>query len=79
MEPTIDGYLYNATIENWFAGEQIVTGTIFGDRKRRFPDGERIHTSYIVEQVKNPRADIFPFAGDVITRNSRYRIINWRK
>ena len=66
--PEIDGVIRNATIEPVPGGDDKfwARGALYGDRKGRFPDGERIHTSYI---VSGPDAD-----GIIRTRNSVYRV-----
>lgn len=59
----IDGVLKNVYFEQIF-NQRIAIGSIYDDRKGRFPDGHVIHTSAINKQED-----------DVIwTRNSVYRI-----
>lgn len=48
---------------------EVITGYISGDREKRFEDGERIHTSYLVREVE---PNVF------LTRSgSLYRVESW--
>lgn len=48
---------------------EFLTGEIFGDTEDRFPDGYRVHTSYITKLID---VDVFE------TRSqSVYRVENW--
>lgn len=49
--------------------KRIACGEIFGDHRRRWPDGTDVYTSYI---VSGPDAD-----GVIRTRNSVYRIASY--
>ena len=64
----IDGVL-----ENWLIsdiGWPAVVGDLYGDRKGRFLEGERVHTSTVEEiDTGEPRE-----GSPVTTRNSLYRL-----
>jgi hypothetical protein len=72
----IDGYLRDAEKEPWLGG--AVSGIVFGDAKGRFEDGTPIRTSLVTEEVKIEGFGGMHFPCDIITRNSRYRILNWK-
>ena len=62
-EPEITATLTNARFIQT-GNRQIVAGTIIGDTRKRFRDGETVYTSEILE-----------VDGDIVTtRNSVYRI-----
>lgn len=46
----IDGVLENAEFDEAF-GNTYLIGTIYGDVSGRFPDGRRIHTSFLVRKI----------------------------
>lgn len=55
-----------ARLEHWWFDGQVMNGAIYGDTRRRWPDGTPIHTSLVLS--KGPWVE-----GDVIqTRNSHY-------
>lgn len=61
---TPDADLHLWTFDDW-GGVRVVRGTVFGDKKNRFDDGDDITTSAVVK-----------VAGDFLhTKNSIYRLI----
>lgn len=64
-KPEIDGVLQDWKIERTLGSNEVIYwGNIYRDRKGRFPDGMRIHTSGVAEP---PDAQ-----GIITTRNSSY-------
>lgn len=64
MKPT-------ARLENWEwdGRHNVIWGSIYDDVRKRWPEGTRIHTSYIADED----ADGFLMEGEVIkTLNSTY-------
>lgn len=55
----------DGTIKNAHRDGNVVVGTIYGDRKKRFPDGTKIHTSRVMEELPD---------SIIRTRNSVYKI-----
>lgn len=66
-EPGTDAYLRNATLVEVGDGV-ILIGEIYGDRKKRFADGESVRTSFVKQSLGH---DIFK------TKNSVYDVQSW--
>lgn len=62
--------LVTGVIEQWIFSEGMIFGRVFGDVKRRFPDGSYIHTSTVLESSTKELQE-----GSIVeTLNSIYRL-----
>lgn len=50
-------------------GQEYLVGNVYGDRFERWPDGLRIHTSYVLEEVSE---NVFRTRSD-----HHYRVESW--
>jgi hypothetical protein len=65
----ITGVLTSAKWTDGTQGRRFLTGFIFRDRFARWPDGFRIHTSYVLEEVA---PEVFKTRSD-----HYYRVESW--